>query len=146
MRRLLVLSCLSMSVLVGSGVFGQETPVVEGPVSPVVTEEQPISFWMEKKLEYSKDMLGALAAGQFEEIEKHAERMRLVGKIEGFVRGRSPSYASHLQSFDLATRELKRQARAESIEGATLAFNQLTTSCVTCHQTLREASRNRTSP
>jgi len=51
-----------------------------------------------------------------------------------------------MASFDLATRELKRQAHAESIEGATLAFNQLTTSCVTCHQTIREAARNRTAP
>jgi cytochrome c556 len=63
--------------------------------------------------------------------------MRVLGKIEGFVRGRSASYTTHLQTFDLATRELKRNARAKNTEGATLAFHQLTTSCVACHQSLR---------
>ncbi len=129
---------------------GQPPAVIEKQVDPtalpVVTKEQPMSFWMEKKLEYARDMLGALAAGEFDEIESQADRMRLVGKIEGFVRGRSPSYASHLQSFDLATGELKRQAHAKSIEGAMLAFNQLTTSCVTCHQTVREAARHHATP
>lgn len=129
---------------------GQSPAVVENQVDPtavpVVTNEQPMSFWMEKKLAYARDMLGALAKGEFDEIESQADRMRLVGKIEGFVRGRSPSYASHLQSFDLATGELKRQAHAKSIEGATLAFNQLTASCVTCHQTVREAARHQVAP
>jgi hypothetical protein len=98
-----------------------------------------MSFWMAKKLDYSKQILEALTAGQYDEIEIQAEKMRVLGKIEGFVRGHSGSYTTHLQSFDLATRELKRNAKAKSIEGATLAFNQLTTSCVTCHQSLRTA-------
>jgi hypothetical protein len=108
--------------------------------APTVTDDQPMSVWMAKKLEYSKDILEALTAGRYEDIEKHAEQMRVIGKIEGFVRGRSSSYKTHLQTFDLATRELKRQARTKNIEGATLAFHQLTTSCVNCHQSLRETT------
>ena len=111
--------------------LGQEPAPKESP-------EQPMSVWMAKKIEYSKAILEALTSGRYDDIEKHAEQMRLIGKVEGFVRGRSPSYKTHLQTFDLATRELKRQAVARNIEGATLAFHQLTTSCVTCHQTLRE--------
>ena len=116
---------------------GQDTVPAEKP-APVVTTEHPMSFWMEKKLDYSKKLLEALTSSNYEEIESNAEQMRLLAKIEGFVRRRSPSYTSHLQSFDLATRELTRQAREKNIEGATLAFHQLTTSCVTCHRTLRE--------
>lgn len=120
-----------------------QEPEGEEAAAPEVTKDQPMSVWMEKKLEYSKNMLEALTAGRYEDIEKHAEQMRVIGKIEGFVRGRSSSYKSHLQTFDLATRELKRQARAENIEGATLAFHQLTTSCVTCHQSLRETDETK---
>jgi hypothetical protein len=132
--------CLS-SVAVGSKSVAQDT---KGPAeeklkeTPVVTAERPMSFWMEKKLEYTKKLLEALTMSQYDEIESNSEQMRLLGKIEGFVRRRSPAYTAHLQSFDLATREMTRQARAKSIEGATLAFHQLTTSCVACHQTLRE--------
>ncbi len=108
--------------------------------APLITVEQPMSFWMEKKLEYAKKILEALTSGKHHEIESNAEHMRLLGKIEGFVRRQSPSYSSHLQSFDLATRELTRQARDKNIEGATLAFHQLTTSCVACHRSIREVS------
>ena len=134
-------------VIVGAATFvgTSFTPVSHGQepshgqeTVPKVSPEQPMSVWMAKKIEYSKAILEALTAGRYDDIEKHAEQMRLIGKVEGFVRGRSPSYKTHLQTFDLATRELKRQAAAKNIEGATLAFHQLTTSCVTCHQTLRE--------
>lgn len=128
-------------MIVGAATFGGTsfTTVSLGQESfPKESPEQPMSVWMAKKIEYSKAILEALTAGRYDDIEKHAEQMRMIGKVEGFVRGRSPSYKAHLQTFDLATRELKRQAAAKNIEGATLAFHQLTTSCVTCHQTLRE--------
>ncbi len=115
-----------------------QDPIPDDKPAPVVSAEHPMSFWMERKLEYSKKILEALTSGQYEEIESNAEQMRLLGKIEGFVRRRSPSYTSHLQSFDFATRELTRQSRDKNIEGATLAFHQLTTSCVGCHRSIRE--------
>ncbi len=130
---------LAVFAMMTSISFSQENISEDKPV-PVVSDERPMSFWMEKKLEYSKKVLEALTSGHYEDIESNAEQMRLLGKIEGFVRRRSPSYSSHLQSFDIATRELTRQARSKNIEGATLAFHQLTSSCVTCHQSLREIS------
>ncbi len=123
-----------------------QDPAPNEKPAPVVSVEQPMSFWMEKKLEYSKKILEALTSGKYEEIESNAEQMRLLGKIEGFVRRRSPSYTSHLQSFDLATRELTRQSREKNIEGATLAFHQLTTSCVSCHRSIREISPAQDAP
>lgn len=131
---------LPLFAMMASVAFSQETVSKDKP-APVVTQEHPMSFWMDKKLEYSKKVLEALTSGRYDEIEANAEQMRLLGKIEGFVRRRNPSYSSHLQSFDLATNELTRQSRAKNIEGATLAFHQLTTSCVVCHQSLREASQ-----
>ncbi len=140
-----IVGCLALVAVVVLTAIAQE-PVREDKPVPVVTNEHPMSFWMEKKLEYSKKILEALTSGRYEEIESNAEQMRLLGKIEGFVRRRSPSYTSHLQSFDLATRELTRQSREKNIEGATLAFHQLTTSCVTCHRGLREISPAQEAP
>ncbi len=39
-------------------------------------------------------------------LEKDAEHMRLVGKLEGFVRRQNPDYKAHLHTFDLANQEL----------------------------------------
>ncbi len=51
--------------------------------------------------------------------------MRLIGKLEGMVR-RNPNYRMQMNTFDSANLELVRQAKRHNIEGATLAYNQLT--------------------
>jgi cytochrome c556 len=91
-----------------------------------------------EKLNASKLILEALTKGDFEKLEISAERMRLIGKLEGFVRRSHQDYKTQLHSFDLANQELIRQAKRHNVEGATLAFNQLTTSCVACHVMLRD--------
>lgn len=105
---------------------------------PEVSQEQPMSFWMDKKLEYSKSLLEHLTKADFEKLEKEAYQMRRLGRIEGFVRRRSDDYRVQLRTFEMATTELMRHARRRNIEGANLAFNQLTSSCVACHVLLRE--------
>lgn len=105
---------------------------------PEVTPERPMSFWMARKLEYSKSILEALTAGDFDVLATDAKRMKTLGRIEGLVRRKSESYRDQLRAFDLATQELGRQAARKNAEGAALAFNQLTNSCVSCHVLLRE--------
>lgn len=105
---------------------------------PHVSQEQPMSFWMDKKLEYSKSLLEHLTKADFEKLEIDAHQMRRLGRIEGFVRRRSDDYRVQLRTFEMATTELMRHAKRRNIEGANLAFNQLTSSCVACHVLLRE--------
>ena len=104
---------------------------------PKVTSEKTMSFWMAKKLELSKAILESLTTGDFDTMAKDAEQMQRLGRIEGLVR-RNKDYQTQMQSFRLANQELIRHSKRKNVEGATLAFNQLTTSCVACHTMLRE--------
>ena len=105
---------------------------------PRETKEQPMSYWMDRKLEHSKSRIESLTKADFEALERDAERLRLLGKMEGLVRRRNEDYRAQLRTFDIAVTELVRQSRRQNSEGAVLAFNQLTTSCVACHILLRE--------
>jgi hypothetical protein len=105
--------------------------------APKITEAEPMSFWMAKKLDYSKAILESLTKGDFEQLADDAEKMRLLGKIEGFVRRNNDNYRVQLRTFEFANQELVRQAERKNAEGAALAFNQLTTSCVACHILIR---------
>jgi hypothetical protein len=62
------------------------------------TKEQPTSFWMKKKLEYSQNILGGIANADFDKIVENAEAMRGLSKVEGFIRGQTlaiaPSFIS----------------------------------------------------
>ena len=101
------------------------------------TEEQPMSVWMEKKLIHSQALLRGLAMGDLESVDYNAGRLKMLNRVEGFVRRANPDYRAHLNIFSRVSAEIQRQAKKGNIEGATLAFNQLTVSCVQCHKTLR---------
>jgi hypothetical protein len=145
MRLLLALTGIAFIVsFATSGVFSQEesakpnaTEQVKNQVVPQVSVQKPISYWMEAKLGYSKAILEDLTKGDFEKLADEAQQMRLIGKMEGFVRRKNEFYRNQMSAFDLANQELIRQAKLRNAEGAALAFNQLTTSCVSCHVLLR---------
>lgn len=80
---------------------------------PEVTEERPMNFWMAKKLDYSKSILEALTMGDFSRLAVDAERLRVLGKLEGFVRNRNADYRVQMSTFDLATLELVSSAKCK---------------------------------
>lgn len=98
---------------------------------------QPVSFWMEKKLEYTQGILRGLVSGDLDDVADKAEQMRLLSKVEGWIRRGKPGYRAQLQAFELANSEILRNARADKLDGATIAFQQLTVSCVSCHKIIR---------
>jgi cytochrome c556 len=102
------------------------------------TNQQPVSYWMKKKLEYSQNILAGIANADFDKIVANAESMRKLSKIEGFVHGRTPGYRTQLGIFEESADEIVRQAKRDNVDGAALAFTQLTISCVNCHKHLRD--------
>lgn len=102
------------------------------------------SAWMKQKLELSQNILTGLTHGDFEQVEINAQRMNVVNYLEKGIASDKPQYEEYrrqLNYFTLANREILRQAKAKNIEGATLAYNQLTISCVQCHQVVRDAKK-----
>jgi hypothetical protein len=112
----------------------------QAPQEQRATKSEKLSFWMDVKLQESQSVLASLAAGDFNKIGASAEKLTSLDAIEGFIRRSTPGYQTQLKAFELAVGELRRQAKRENIEGVTLAFHQLTTSCVNCHMQLRDAS------
>ncbi|HVC93516.1 MAG TPA: hypothetical protein VND64_07485 [Pirellulales bacterium] len=110
----LTLLALVMSVF---SLYGQEKKKPNDETKP--------SFWMRKKLEYSQNILSGLAKADFEEI---AKQMQGLAQIEEFVRGRNEDYRTQLKSFHFANRELIRMSEEENVDGAALAYVQLTLS------------------
>ena len=104
------------------------------------------SVWMKKKMEYSQEILRGLAMADFEQIRFNAARLNVLNQVESFVRRKNPEYRTQLHTFNRVSAEIARQADKKNIEGATLAFNQLTVSCVQCHNTLREIGKDQDNP
>lgn len=113
------------------------------PVAPSDPAEkqpsEPMSFWMKKKLDFSKNVLEGIALGDFDKVVQNAQTLRSLSKIEAFVRRDTPGYRQQVVQFENSLDELIRSGKKENVEGATLAFHQLTVSCVHCHRQLRES-------
>lgn len=126
---------LSAAMFASRAADKPQGPQAKGEKAP---EHKPMSFWMKKKLEYSENVIEALATGDFDKLAENARSMTQLNAIEEFVRGRDETYRHELHAFEHASRQLLQQAEKENIEGATLAYMELTLSCVNCHKHLRD--------
>ena len=125
-------------LLAGAPVWGDEPQ--KQPAKKPAPEAAQGNFWMDRKLEYTSNILKGMANADFDAIARQAQAMRFVNRIEGFVRQKPAGYRSQLKAFDLAVDEIEEMAQEENLEGVTLAFHQLTVSCVQCHKQLRRAN------
>lgn len=136
-KRVLVHGMLAASIAISIAALALRADEKSG-------EKQPASFWMKKKLQYSEKVLEGLAKADYESIAENAKLMNQLSQIEDFVRGRDEEYRHHLKTFDRVTRELVHQANDEDIDGAALAYMELTLNCVNCHKHLRDRKESDT--
>ncbi len=103
-------------------------------------EDQKASFWMKKKLEYTDQILAGLTSENYEQVAKSARTMNTLGYLEKWVRAGSPEYRQQLRIFQIANRQLIEMADEENLDGAAIAYVQLTLSCVNCHKVVRDGA------
>ncbi len=99
------------------------------------------SVWMKQKREFTQNILAGLTQGDFDKISANASAMDFLGYLEQWARAGRPGYKQQATYFAFANRELVRHAKEKNIDGATLAFTQLTTSCVQCHKIVRDIKK-----
>ena len=132
MRRMIVcLLGLSAALAVAAGTLGGAEP----------DEPQDTSFWMRKKLEYSERILEGLAKEDYQQIGKAARSMRALSHMERWVRAGLPEYRTQLRIFENSNDQLIRHADRDELDGAALAYVQLTLSCVNCHKVVRDSGQ-----
>lgn len=114
---------------------------VATPARAADEDEEKASFWMKKKLEYTDQVLEALTSEDFEQISKSARTMNNLGYLERWVRSGSPEYRRQLRIFQSANKQLIEMADEKNLDGAALAYVQLTLSCVNCHKHVRDTAQ-----
>ncbi|MFM8360060.1 MAG: hypothetical protein ACKOET_16055 [Verrucomicrobiota bacterium] len=92
---------------------------------------------MRRKLDHSQRVLRALATADFAAMETNALRLVRLSEASGWSPSKSAEYPLFTQEFRRAVEELAGAARGRNIDAATVAYTQLTFSCVACHKHLR---------
>ncbi len=136
----LLAGTLVMSAISASG--HQAPPQRPAPGDAEKRDSQDkASLWMQLKLGATQKILEGMTRGDYELVEKHAKAMQSVGHLEGWMRSDLPEYKAQLRAFDHANGALVRAAQDRNLDGVTIAYAQLTISCVQCHKVVRDPAK-----
>lgn len=113
-------------------IFGGPAPAPSQPAGKGVAK------LMAAKLQNSQKVLEGIAVNDFKKITASAEELIELTKTEEWLMHKTPRYEMHSNEFRRSAELLVRKSKDKNIDGATLAFFELTTSCVRCHQYVRE--------
>jgi hypothetical protein len=104
--------------------------------------DEVLAAMMQKKLKSAHLVLDGVAIGDFKKMAGGGEELIKLAKSETWQLIRSPHYERHSADFIRATETLVKKAKEKNMDGAALAYVDMTLSCVRCHQYVREHRRD----
>ncbi len=99
--------------------------------------EALLAEFMQKKLDASSRILRGLMIEDYELIEKNADTLLKMSHAEKWRASNDMMYLQHSTQFRNVVDDLRQKAKKKSPDGASLAWVNVTMSCIQCHQWVR---------
>ncbi len=115
------------------------TPARKPAKSDASPKPDDLAAFMRLKLEHSHKVFEGLVVEDFKLIAHHSNEMDLLVLDENWMVLQTPEYRHHSADFQMVAKRLTEAAREENLDGAVLAYVDLTMSCVNCHKYTRGA-------
>jgi hypothetical protein len=136
-RTKLFAAVVGLALLSFSAVQSFTAPPTSVAGEPQEKSGEP-SLYMRRKLRFSQEIFAGIARTDLVAVAAASRQMNALNWFEQITRGDDEEYQRHLKSYQVAGRKLQKKADAKDLDGATLAFMELTLSCVNCHKNVRE--------
>ena len=98
-----------------------------------------VSTFMRAKLLHSQKLLEALAFEDFDQMSKQSQEISLLSQESTWNVLETPEYIQQSTEFRRRADALTEAARNKNLEGASLAYVEMTLKCVQCHKYVRKA-------
>jgi len=92
---------------------------------------------MKVKLEYAHYLLNGVTTENFPLIATNADKLSQLTQLSTWSGRRTPEYEALSAEFRKHADELGRAAKERNLDAASLAYVQLTLSCINCHKYMR---------
>lgn len=136
-KRTLLYAAAGLLALTASHGVGQVKDKNEPPSLP--NEAQV----MQVKLKRAQALLEALTREDFKSLEENANSLSRISKATEFLRAyKTEEYEFQARAFQKSADLLAAKAKDRNLDGATLAYMTMTTSCVACHSHFRGKKRD----
>jgi len=135
----ILLGALLATVVATAITFGTNT--AQGEVVPKPKEKaEPKKKLtvMERKLKYSQQVLTGLALKDFDIIDDSSKELMTCLKDATWRINDTKEYLLHSNEFLRQIESLQKAAKKKNIDAATVAYVEMTFTCVKCHEHLRE--------
>lgn len=100
-------------------------------------EPNNVGEFMRLKLDHAKQVLEGLALEDFDRIAKNAQDMSLLSQAASWQVLQTPEYMQQSIEFRRTADAITKAAQDENLDGAALAYVELTMKCVNCHKYVR---------
>lgn len=118
-------------------------PTVCGHADEPKPDRKKVDELMQAKLKASQKVLEGIATDNPELIAKGAETLMRISKEAEWKILKTPKYEIFSNDFRRNAESLIQNAKDKNLDGATLAYVDLTMSCVKCHKHVREVRMTR---
>lgn len=98
-----------------------------------------VAGFMRAKLAHSQNVLEGLATEDFDLIERGAQELSLASLDSNWQVLQTEDYVRQSAEFRRACDSLRAAAQAKNLDGATVAWMDVTLKCVQCHKYVRDA-------
>jgi hypothetical protein len=98
---------------------------------------------MRKKLESAQKVLEGLALEDYDKIIKHSDELMDISKATAWHVHKTPQYQVRSNDFRRALDTLIEKAKQKNLDGVSLAYVEMTLSCVKCHKYVRNIGMGR---
>jgi hypothetical protein len=126
-KRSTLLAALAAACLFVAG-NAQEPPAVRPDV---------VGEFMRAKLRHSQDVLEGLTLEDFDKIARGAQELSLASQASSWQVLQTEDYARQSAEFRRSCDSLRNAAKAGNLDGAALAWMEVTMKCVQCHKYVR---------
>lgn len=99
--------------------------------------DNEITPFMKRKLDDSRNIISGLATEDYELITRSAQDLMALSQDADWKVLTTPEYLKMSSEFRDAAERLRDNAKDENVDGATLAYFEVTLNCVRCHKYVR---------
>ena len=114
-------------------------PAAEEPA----VEPDKVAAFMRAKLGHAQNVLEGLAVEDFDLIDRGANDLALASQASSWQVLQTADYARHSDEFRRSCNALRTAAKARNLDGAALAWMEVTMKCIQCHKYVRDTERGR---
>ena len=106
---------------------------------PQAEKESAVKEAMQQKVAYSQQVLIGVTLGDYGLIANNAEKLVELSNKTNWYSRQVPEYELFLNEFRRNAQDLMKAGQQKNLDAASLAYVQMTLSCVSCHNFIRKS-------